>query len=151
MSLRENRKPAAEHFYRSALRAGSSSAPLLNKLANLLAQRGLSAEAEECYRKALALDPGFADAHFNLGSACGRAGRTQDALHHLRQAVALKPSFKEAWETLAMISGGGWKPARGFGLLGTGAATGSRMDQGALGVLSHVAENGSLAGRVGFL
>ena len=102
VSLRENRKPAAEHFYRSALRAGSSSAPLLNKLANLLAQRGLSAEAEECYRRALALDPGFADAHFNLGSACGRAGRTQEALHHLRQAVALKSNFKEAWETLAM-------------------------------------------------
>ena len=102
MSLRENRKPAAEHFYRSALRAGSGRASLFNKLGNLLAQRGLSSEAEEYYRRALTLTPDFADAHFNLGSACGRAGRTQEALDHLRQAVSLNPSFKEAWETLAL-------------------------------------------------
>ena len=102
VSLRENRKPAAEHFYRSALRIHSGSASLLNKLANLLAQRGLAHEAEEHYRRALILEPGFADAHFNLGSSCGRAGRIQEALQHLRQAVALKSNFKEAWETLAM-------------------------------------------------
>ncbi len=77
-------------LYSRVLAEAPSSNNTKTDLANVLAERGLHAEAIRLYREVLSNDPNHPGANYNLGYLCYRLNRLDEAERFLRQAGAVQ-------------------------------------------------------------
>jgi Tfp pilus assembly protein PilF len=90
-----------EAFYRHMLASNPSNGWIYYELANLLRDRGETAEAIRHYRAALQLEPRHSAARNNLGVVLADQGEVAGAIGQYREAIRLEPDFADAHFNLA--------------------------------------------------
>ena len=93
--------PAAEKYYRQALRLDPTTIAAYHGLGVALRQQNRPAEAEASCRQMLALDPAAAPAHALLAELTADRGNFKQAEEYLRSAIAIQPDLVSAWAGLA--------------------------------------------------
>ena len=85
----QNRRVAAESFYRLAIEQDAQMGAALFNLAIVRALAGANQEAADLYRRVIAIDPNYAAAHFNLGLVLRLLGQNAEAQTELATAQRL--------------------------------------------------------------
>jgi tetratricopeptide (TPR) repeat protein len=100
---RAGRLDAAEHGYRSLLRAAPDDPDALHLLGVTLGQRDRLDEALRLIDQAIARRPRVAAYHGNRGEVLRKLGKHQEALGALETALELDPALASAHNNLGMI------------------------------------------------
>ncbi len=103
-------------LFTQALRAEPTNALAHFKLAFLLNEQGLHAQAESHYRAAVQSRPEYAWAHHNLAVLLRERGALDEAVARYREALRINPVFAEALYGLGVVCAdrGRWEEAIGF-------------------------------------